>query len=500
MALTGCSRDAAAMEELRGLWVDTFHPVLRNDADVRQLVADARSGGFNALFVEVRRRGDAFYESRFEPRADEVVPGFDPLRLLLELAHDPMGGARLEVHAWMVAFNIWNSRTTTPSSPDHPYRRHPEWLTRDRAGRTWDGANYAFDPGHPGVQTHTFNVAMDLIRRYELDGLHWDYVRYAGRDWGYNDVAVARFNARHGRTGRPAAADPAWLQFRRDQVTGLMRKVWLTAFAEKPALRISAATITFAPGLAATAQWPTSAAYSEVLQDWRAWLEEGILDLSIPMAYFRQNEHAAALEAWNVFIKDHQYQRHAALGLGFYLNTTANSLAQIRQARQPAPNGRRAVGIVGFSYAAPALDASRADFLRALTQPSALDPQGPPVFAESAVPPGLPWKTHSPNGHTLGYVRHAGTEVGLDGAEVTVCGPAPRVLTTDATGCYGAVDLPPGDYSAMVAVPGFEPASADFTVRPARVARLEFGLTPTSQELPATGSSGEASGPDPGRP
>lgn len=178
-----------------------------------------------------------------------------------------------------------------PPQSDHPFRRHPEWLTRSAGGATWDGANYAFDPGHPGVQQHTFDVALDLVRRYDLDGLHWDYVRYAGKDWGYNVVAVRRFNARHGRTGKPASTDPDWLQFRRDQVTALVRKVYLAALAEKPALKISAATITFAPGISDTAQWPRSAAYSDVLQDWRAWMEEGILDWNLPMTYFRQTEH-----------------------------------------------------------------------------------------------------------------------------------------------------------------------------------------------------------------
>ncbi len=463
-------------EELRGLWVDTFHAGLRNEGEVRRLVADARAGGFNALFVEVRKRGDAYYESAFEPKAADVAAGFDPLGRLLELAHDTASGPRLAIHAWVVAFNIWNNQSASPPQPDHPYRRHPEWLTRSSAGATWDGANYAFDPGHPGVQEHTFNVAMDLVRRYPIDGLHWDYIRYAGSDWGYNDVAVQRFNARNRRTGRPSGTDPGWLQFRRDQITGLVRKVYLHALAERPALEISAATITFAPGISTTAQWPTSAAYASVLQDWRAWMEEGILDWNLPMAYFRQTEHFSALASWNVFIKDHQYRRRAAIGLGCYLNSTSNSLAQIRLARRPTSAGNAASGVLVYAYSGASLDGSREEFLAALTRPSPGSPE--PPFAAPATPPVAVWKTSPNTGHLHGAVRLAHQRRAADGAEVRVCGPVERVLVTDGTGYFGTVDLPPGDYSVRVSLDGFETLTADASVPGAGVATLEFDLVP----------------------
>jgi uncharacterized lipoprotein YddW (UPF0748 family) len=466
---------AHSAEELRGLWVDTFHPALRNETEARQLVADARRGGFNALFVEVRKRGDAYYDSRFEPRATDVGPGFDPLQRLLGLAHDITAGPRLEVHAWIVAFNIWNQRTVLPPQVNHPYRLHPEWLTRDSAGNRWDGANYAFDPGHPGVQQHTFNVAMDLVSRYDIDGLHWDYIRYAGQQWGYNDVAVQRFNARFNRTGRPATTDAAWRQFRRDQVSALVRKVYLTAFVLKPHLKISAATITFAPGITTTAQWPTSAAYSDVLQDWRAWMEEGILDFNLPMVYFRQREHAEAFGRWNTFIKDHQYRRRAAIGLAFYLNPLAHTLQQIDLARRPSPRGASAVGVLAYSYANLATDQAASQVLTALTEPSTSRPL--PPFDTPADPVAAPWKLSPLTGHLKGFITRSSDASPIDGATVTVCGSAELNLTTDATGFFGAVDLPTGGYQVRISAPGFEPLAADVDIGGAEVAHLEFPVT-----------------------
>lgn len=464
----------SAAEELRGLWVDTFHPALRDESEARQLVAAARSGGFNALFVEVRKRGDAYYDSRFEPRASDIGPGFDPLQRLLGLAHDITAGPRLEVHAWIVAFNIWNQESVHPPQSDHPYRRHPEWLTRNFSGARWDGANYAFDPGHPEVQRHTFDVAMDLVSRYEIDGLHWDYIRYAGRDWGYNDVAVRRFNQRFGRTGKPSPNDADWLRFRRDQVTALVRKVYLTAFARKPHIKISAATITFAPGIATTEQWPASAAYSDVLQDWRAWMEEGILDWNIPMAYFRQAEFPEAFARWITFAKDHQYRRRTAIGLGAYLNPISQTLRQIDQARQPSPLGNSPAGLLAYSYASLALDLPTDATLAVLARPSSVTED--PPFAAPAIPPSTPWKTSRLSGHLEGWVVRSVDDSPIEDAVLTLEGPTQATLRTDATGFFGAVDLPAGDYLVRVAAPGFQSASADASVRGARATHLEFPL------------------------
>lgn len=118
----------AAAPELRGWWVDTFHAGLRNANEVAQLVAHARAGNFNALFVEVRKRGDAYYNSTFEPKAADVSPqSFDPLTELPRLAHDTSGGKqRLEVHAWIVTYNIWSSQNSPPPQTTHPYRRYPD--------------------------------------------------------------------------------------------------------------------------------------------------------------------------------------------------------------------------------------------------------------------------------------------------------------------------------------------------------------------------------------
>lgn len=448
--------------ELRGFWVDAFHAGLRNNSEARQVIADARTGGFNAVFVQVRKRGDAYYRNGLEPVAADVAAGFDPLAELVKSAHDTSNGKpRIQVHAWVVAFNIWNRETTAPTQPDHPYRLHPDWLTRNRAGTTWDGSNHAFDPGHPEVQEHTHRVAMDILSRYDVDGLHWDYIRYAGREWGYNPTSVARFNRLKGRTGSPLEDDAVWLQFRRDQVTGVVRRLYLDALRVKSNVTVSAATIAWAPGITTTGQFPSSAAYGTVLQDWRGWMEEGILDLNIPMAYFRHNERAADWAAWSQFAKDHRYRRGVALGMGSYLNSMSNVLVQARSTRRATTRSGPADGMVFYSRAVPATDATTAQFLAAVSKPGAPDGNAVPLFAESAPAWEPAWKTSPNRFHFLARAVTA-TNTPIDGVAIELrrfgAWATRRTMTSDGNGWFGAVDLDVGDWFVRIPAVGAEPA------------------------------------------
>ena len=479
----------AAAQELRALWVDAFHAGFRSSSEVTQLIADARAGNFNAVIVEVRKRGDAYYSgSIYEPKATDVSPaGFDPLADLIAKGHDTNAGPRIEIHCWIVTFPVWNNVNTGAAPASHVVRQHPEWLSKTDTGTNWVSGvgNYQLDPGHPGVLQHNYNVAMDIISRYDVDGLNFDYVRYPGNNWGYNDVAVARFNARFGRTGQPARTDPDWLQFRRDQVSALVRKVYLNALALKPRVKLSADTICFAPGVTTAAGWTNSAAaYTSVLQDWRAWMEEGILDLSIPMAYFDQGgQYAPAWTNWNTFARNHRYNRHTAIGPGIYLNSVSNALFQMRFALNPSGGGGPAAnGVCGYSYAVTSNDGvPRATFLAALTQTNTArlyDPHPAPLFVNRATPPDMPWKTSPTRGHLMGFARSGTDGIAFDGATITLAGPTNRTLLTDATGFYGAVDLPAGNYSVTAMRPGFLPRTTNVTIAIGVVATRDFTLPP----------------------
>jgi uncharacterized lipoprotein YddW (UPF0748 family) len=464
--------------EMRAFWADAWGTGFQTASQVNALTNDLRTGNFNAIVPQVRRRGDAFYNGVYEPKNAGLAPSFDPLADLIAKCHNTNFGPKIEVHAWIVTYHIWQG-TTPPPQPTHPLNLHPDWLLEDVNGTTLINNEYTFDPGHPEVQRHTFNVAMSIITNYNVDGLNFDYIRYSSADEGYNPVTVARFNQRFGRTGSPAPSDALWKQFRRDQITGLLRKVYLHTLAVKPHVKISCDTITWAPGPTSLSSWYSSAAaWNSVLQDWRGWMEEGIMDLNLPMAYFAQaGAHTISWTNWNNFIKDHQYNRHAAIGPGIYLNSTADAINQMRYSRVTSPTGNSARGVIGYSYRVPNNDGvSRASFINALVNPTAYDPVAPPIFSQPATIPPMPWKTAPTNGHLMGNLTGTQLTNDLDGAVVNLTGPVNRSQTNDATGFYGFVDLPPGNYTVTASFAGYQTAVTNVMISAGVVATRNLNL------------------------
>ena len=479
-----CSGAALAQQppEFRALWVDTFHAGMRNSSEVTALVNAARNYHFNAIIVEVRKRCDAYYNSNFEPKAADVSPqSFDPLADLIAKAHT--GGARIEVHAWITTYLAWNDQFTPPPQANHPYNLHPDWLSQNNAGANWDGANYQFDQAHPAVQKHTYNVAMDIVSRYDVDGLNFDYVRYSGNTWGYHPIALDRFNRRYNRTGIPASTDAQWLQFRRDQVSSLVRKVYLNTIELKPQVKISADTICFAPGVSNVTQWfNTSAAWNNVLQDWRTWMQEGILDLNVPMMYFDHRRYSNDWSAWSVFAKEQTYGHHVAIGQGSYLNTLSNLIYQLRTTRLPSPNSNAiAAGMAIYSYAVPVTnDTSAATAFSSLVQPSAYDPDPVPLFTNVVSPPPMSWKTAPTAGHLKGMIRSATTDAELDGVNLSIAGPVSLSRPNDATGFYGFAHLPPGAYAVTASYSNYYSQSVNVMISTGTVTTLDFALVPSN--------------------
>ncbi len=496
LALCGCfclvpMLAPAQSNEFRAFWADAFGAGFKSATEVTTFINNIRAAKANAIVPEIRKRGDAYYNgSIYEPKATDISPStFDPLQDMITKAHDTSGGKqRIEVHGWIVSYKIWGTQNTPPpaSSPTHPYNAHPDWLTQDRNGATWDGTSYTFDPGHPDVQRYTFNVCMDIISRYDVDGFNFDYIRYTGNTWGYHPVTVARYNARYGLTGLPQPTDPLWMQFRRDQVTALVRKVYLNTMAIKPWVKISADTITWGnSGVANDSQWFSSAAaWNDVLQDWRGWMEEGILDLNIPMNYYRHHnttpptDHATAYTNWMNFAKNHRFNRHVAIGPGIYLNYTSNAILQMRATRALSPTGNPADGVCGYVYKQPdAQGTSFATFKNYLTNSAdPFDPLLPGLFANAAAIPPMPWKTAPTKGHLMGTVYGGNGTNALDGATVTVNSSPSRTQTNDATGFYGFVDLVPGNYTVTASFPGYASLSTNVTVTAGNVASRDFVL------------------------
>lgn len=516
--------------QYRAFWIETFRTPLATHEDIERVVDAAVTSNANALFVQVRRRGDSWYLDTAEPLTETPGVGepdprgawtFDPFAYLITQAHQ----RGIEVHAFVIVGSV-HRENAPPRDPQHvflqhvwdptagaPYRDARQWATRslphNAAGTTFDGQRYGLewyiDLGNPEAAAYTVDVLLHLIRKYDIDGLHLDRIRYpeapvdrnGGANVGYNEASVARFKARYGSSatyyeaedagrkiggykivagdvGYPRTNDSLWSQWRREQITNLLRRLYLNAIAVKPSIKISSALIAFGGGPTASGGFQNTEAYYRVFQDWASWAREGILDIVTPMTYKR--EHIAAERAqfddWLAFTARvaHEGGRLAMPGIGAYLNAIEGTLRQARRA------SAKADGVIFFavgdttpnSTAANSTNAAmshnpfvrglstpkrpNADFFAALRRGTSADGEKrfdtQPLFANPAAPPPMPWKSKPTTGHVMGFVRDASGKI-VDGGHVTIESLATReqrIVATDGGGFFGALSLAPGDY------------------------------------------------------
>jgi uncharacterized lipoprotein YddW (UPF0748 family) len=352
--------------DIRALWVDAFHEGIRSPAEADRLVADAKMAHINVLFVQVRRRGDSLYTKSSDPPLDDPAydPGFDALDYVLNLAHRE----GIQVHAWINATPVW-SGVKPPRDPRHVFNRHglrqrgaENWLTMNRKGLARFPAGYFLDPGHPEAAAYLAEVYLNVVRSYPVDGIHFDYIRYPetgehsrrGASVGYNPVSLQRFRLATGRSDTPDPGDEQWMAWRREQVTQLVRRIYLEAKAVNPRIQVSAATVAWGKPPADESDFLDAAPGQQVFQDWHGWLKEGILDLAVPMNYARESDLTGRkwFDGWIRWERHHKHGKQVAVGIGAYLNSRQANLAQIARVLK-TESGGQVDGVSFFSYANP---------------------------------------------------------------------------------------------------------------------------------------------------
>jgi len=298
--------------EVRGLWVTRSW--MTTPAQVAQVVADAQRHDFTAIFVQIRGRGDAFYLGGPDPRSTLLArqpASFDPLGELIGHART----AGVQVHGWMNV-NLVAGATALPSSPQHIVNAHPEWLMVPRALApsllkqsprssgyvqalaSWSARHSAsiegvfVSPIPEGAHDRLDETIAHLTSRYELDGLHLDYIRYPSPDFDVSRASLDEFRrslipeltpaeladldarARTNPLAYPDLYASRWTTFRRDRLTRLVTRLRATARARRPEIQLT------------TAVWPDADyARDHKLQDWSRWLRDGVIDAVCPMMY-----------------------------------------------------------------------------------------------------------------------------------------------------------------------------------------------------------------------
>lgn len=316
------------MVERRAIWVTRYDwttlGVVPSSDDIDAVVSKISGAGFNTILFQVRAAGDAYYTPGLEPWASRLSvgtvtdtlglnPGWDPLARMLEAGHT----AGIEVHAYVNVYTAWllsppdashgalappatippqmfDRFTYTSAHPDHPGEYGLGWAWRhydsDQAAMllNWKGYLWA-SPGVDQVNDYVVDVVEDIVRRYAVDGVHLDLVRYAGPAYSYDPYS---------NVAASSEPSPARAQWQRDRITALVVRVRDVTRAWRPGAQVSAAVW---PYYVDKWGWGLSEGYSDYYQDSRGWLASGAVDAIAPMLYGGESDFALK---WFVLMAD----------------------------------------------------------------------------------------------------------------------------------------------------------------------------------------------------
>jgi uncharacterized lipoprotein YddW (UPF0748 family) len=360
--------------ELRGVWITRF--AFASATDLEAIIDRAADANFNAVFVQIRGEGDAYYRSAHEPWARRLSgvlgrdPGWDPLQVAIDRAH----ARGLELHAYFNVFSAWPATQAVPQAEgtiQHALRAHPEWLAVDSSGTSRDGEYRWFAPGNSALRAHIVATARDLVSNYAVDGLHLDRIRTPGPDYSRDTVTLAAFDA--ARAEQPGLS---FADFMRGQVSAMVAELYAMLAETKPGVRLSAAVWGIYRALPGCA---TSQGVADYYQDSLGWAAAGSIDALVPMIYWPIEPGACT--DWRTLLDGFlagAAGRHIWAGM-HALDDNSWQLPQI-QSRIDRARAASAAGNVIFASAY--LD----------TDPQRWAELGTSAYREAAAVPTMPWK------------------------------------------------------------------------------------------------------------
>jgi uncharacterized lipoprotein YddW (UPF0748 family) len=379
------------MREFRGIWVAAVNNIdwpskagLSTWDQQQELLAilnRAVALKMNAIVLHIRPSADALYESKLEPWSQYLTgrqgrapePRYDPLAFAIAESHK----RGLELHAWFNPYRAHYSRDTSGAAATHIVRTNPG-MVRQYSRFLW------MDPGDPAVRRRAIRTIVDVVKRYDVDGVHIDDYFYP---YPENDASGKRVDfpdsatyARYRRGGGGLAKD----DWRRRNVDLMVEEMFKGVRATKPWVKVGVSPFgIWRPGY--PEQIRGFDAYAEIYADSKKWLQNGWLDYLAPQLYWpiaRPEQSYPVLLAW--WVKENTKQRHIWPGLATYriADTTAarhipsdEITEEIRVTR--AQNG--ATGHIHFNTTV------------VMRSPDSLNAKLARIYEEPALIPASPW-------------------------------------------------------------------------------------------------------------
>ena len=281
--------------EVRAVWLTTIggidwpHSYAQSERsaekqkeELRAILDRLQKANINTVLLQTRIRATTIYPSQYEPWDGCLSgfpgksPGYDALQFAIDECHK----RGMEVHAWVVTIPVgkWNSYGCRQLR-----KRFPRLIKRiDQDGY--------MDPEATQTGCYLAEMCREIVQRYDVDGIHLDYIRYP-ETWKF-------------RIGKDQA---------RGNITRIVEKIHQAVKKEKPWVKMSCSPIGKFDDL--SRYWSHGwNAYTKVAQDAQAWLKDGLMDELFPMMYFRGDQFFPFAIDW----KEHSYGKIIAPGLGIY--------------------------------------------------------------------------------------------------------------------------------------------------------------------------------------
>ena len=302
---------AQPKHEIRATWITTLggmdwprnkatsaNGIRRQQQELRDILDQLKEANFNTVMLQTRLRGDLIYPSAIETFPEALTgktgrnPGYDPLAFAIEECHK----RGMELHAWIVTIPVGNHRQIKLLDKYSVVRKNRKIC------KQYQGSWY-LDPGHPGTADYLAGIVREIVSRYDVDGVHFDYIRYPENARRFPDKDTHR---KYGK-GKDLK------QWRRENITSIARRLHAEVKQLKPWVKVSSSPV---GKFKDTNRYSSLGwnAYETVYQDAQGWLKEGIHDALFPMMYFKDNHFYPFALDW----KENDQGRWVVPGLGIY--------------------------------------------------------------------------------------------------------------------------------------------------------------------------------------
>ena len=270
----------------------------KQQAELIEILDKLKAANFNTVLFQTRTRGDVLYKSSIEPYNSILTgkvggePGYDPLAFAVAECHK----RGMECHAWMVTIPLGSRKHVAALGKESVTRKKRDICVPYKR-------EYFLNPGHPQTKEYLMSLVREVVERYDVDGVHFDYLRYPVNTPRFPDS----YDYKRYGNGRSLA------QWRRDNITEIVRYIYKGVKAMKPWVKVSTCPV---GKYRDTSRYSSRGwnAFHTVNQDVEGWLGEGIQDQVYPMMYFRKNGFYPFALDW----KEQSNGRQIIPGLGVY--------------------------------------------------------------------------------------------------------------------------------------------------------------------------------------